>query len=76
MRSSVEGRKVATKRGLLYKIQHKSITFLLKVSSWTSQLACNVGEILISPTNKVVVIKITTTLTLELDPAEHTQELW
>ena len=42
MRSSVEGRKVATMRGLLYKIQHKSITFLLKVSSWTSQLACNV----------------------------------
>ena len=35
-------KKVATMRGLLYKIQHKSITFLLKVSSWTSQLACNV----------------------------------
>ena len=35
-------KKVATMRGLLYKIQHKSITFLLKVSSWTSQLACTV----------------------------------
>ena len=35
-------KKVATMRGLLYKIQHKSITFLLKVSCWTSQLACNV----------------------------------
>ena len=32
-------KKVATMRGLLYKIQHKSITFLLKVSCWTSQLA-------------------------------------
>ena len=27
-------KKVATMRGLLYKIQHKSITFLLKVSFW------------------------------------------
>ena len=35
-------KKVATMRGLLYKIQHKSVTFLLKVSCWTSQLACNV----------------------------------
>ena len=35
-------KKVATMRGLLYKIQHKSITFLLKVSCWTSQLACSV----------------------------------
>ena len=35
-------KKVATMRGLLYKIQHKSITFLLKVLCWTSQLACNV----------------------------------
>ena len=35
-------KKVATMRGLLYKIQHKSITFLLRVSCWTSQLACNV----------------------------------
>ena len=38
-------KKVATMRGqpgLLYKIQHKSITFLLKVSRWTSQLACSV----------------------------------
>ena len=35
-------KKVATMRGLLYEIQHKSITFLLKVSCWTSQLACNV----------------------------------
>ena len=39
-------KKVATMRGLLYKIRHKSITFLLKVSCWTSQpgsqLACNV----------------------------------
>ena len=32
-------KKVAT---MLYKIQHKSITFLLKVSCWTSQLACSV----------------------------------
>ena len=31
--------KVATMLGLLYKIQHKSITFLLKVSCWTSQLS-------------------------------------
>ena len=35
-------KKVATMRGLLHKIQHKSITFLLKVSRWTSQLACGV----------------------------------
>ena len=35
-------KKVETTRGLLYKIQHKSITCLLKVSYWTSQLACNV----------------------------------
>ena len=35
-------KKFATMCGLLYKIQHKSITFLLKVSCWTSQLACNV----------------------------------
>ena len=36
MRLSVE---VATMRGLLCKIQHRSITFLLKVSCWTSQRA-------------------------------------
>ena len=43
MRLSVE---VATMRGLLCKIQHRSITFLLKVSSWTSQRAAMfVGEI-------------------------------
>ena len=35
-------KKVAAMRGLLYKIQHKSITFLLKVWLWTSQLACSV----------------------------------
>ena len=35
-------KKVATMRGLLYKIQHKSILFLLKVLCWTSKLACNV----------------------------------
>ena len=43
MRLSVE---VATMRGLLCKIQHRSITFLLKVSCWTSQRAAMfVGEI-------------------------------
>ena len=35
-------KKVATMRGLSYEIQHKSIRFLLKVSCWTSKLACNV----------------------------------
>ena len=43
MRLSVE---IATMRGLLCKIQHRSITFLLKVSCWTSQRAAMfVGEI-------------------------------
>ena len=67
MRLSVE---VATMRGLLCKIQHRSITFLLKVSSWTSQRAAMfVGEI-----NYKHFADSRTRL--ELDPAEHTKERW
>ena len=58
-------KKVATMRGLLCKIQHKSITFLLNVSCWTSQLACNVCR-----RNYLQ----TLCWHLELDPAEHTKE--
>ena len=57
-------KKVATMRGLLYKIQHKSITFLLKVSFWIFPTCMQyLSEKLIT----------NTLLTLELDPAEHTK---
>ena len=77
MPSSVEGRKSQPCVACYIKYSINLLRFCWRYRVGLPNLhALFVGESLISPTNKVVVIKITTTLTLELDPAEHTKQHW